>query len=77
MSKKTGCYTIIPMFWGCLDLIMVYHDNSANPVLSDYTYQLVLIVAVMLAFYSMSGFLFPRDAHRGFLFPQVPLFIWR
>lgn len=46
------------MFWGCLDLIMVYHDNSANPVLSDYTYQLVLIVAVMLAFYSMSGFLF-------------------
>ena len=37
---------------------MVYHDNSANPVLSDYTYQLVLIVAVMLAFYSMSGFLF-------------------
>ena len=36
----------------------MYHDNSANPVLSDYTYQLVLIVAVMLAFYSMSGFLF-------------------
>lgn len=60
VSKKTGFYTTVPMFWGCLDLIMVYHDNSANPVLSDYTYQLVLIVAVMLAFYSMSGFVFSQ-----------------
>lgn len=67
VSKRTGFYSTAPMFWGCMDLIMVYHDNSANPVLSDYTYQLVLIVAVMLAFYSMSGFLFSKGSAPRFL----------
>lgn len=76
VSKKTGFYTTIPMFWGCLDLIMVYHDNSANPVLSDYTYQLVLIVAVMLAFYSMSGFLFSKgSAPRFFVSAGAAIFL--
>lgn len=57
-GKRTGLLTTIPMFWCCLDLIMVYHDNSGNPVLSDYSYTLLLIIAVMTAFYSMGGFLY-------------------
>lgn len=57
-GKRTGLLTTIPMFWCCLDLIMVYHQNSGNPVLSDYSYTLLLIIAVMTAFYSMGGFLY-------------------
>lgn len=51
------CFTI-PMFWCCLDLIMMYHENSGNPITSEYSYALLLIIAVMTVFYSIGGFLF-------------------
>lgn len=56
--KSTGLFATIPIFWCCLDLIMVYHENSGNPVLSDYSYLLLMIIAIMTAFYSMGSFLY-------------------
>lgn len=57
-TRLTGLCCTIPIFWCCLDLIMVYHENSGNPVLSDYTYLLLLIIAVMAAFHSMGTYLY-------------------
>ena len=57
-TKRTGLLATLPILWGCIDLIMVYHENSGNPVLSDYSYTLLLIIAVMLTFYSIGGFLY-------------------
>lgn len=57
-TKALGMFATLPMFWCCLELIMVYHENSGNPVTSDYSYLLLLIIAVMTVFYSMGGFLF-------------------
>ncbi|MDO5783942.1 MAG: hypothetical protein Q4P20_02635 [Eubacteriales bacterium] len=76
-GKRTGLLTTIPMFWCCLDLIMVYHQNSGNPVLSDYSYTLLLIIAVMTAFYSMGGFLYAakRPAARFFASAGVAVYL--
>ncbi len=57
-TRALGVFATLPMFWCCLDLIMIYHENSGNPVTSDYSYLLLLVIAVMTAFYSMAGFLF-------------------
>lgn len=57
-TKRLGIAATLPMFWCCLDLIMVYHENSGNPVISDYSYTLLLVIAVMTAFYSIAGFFF-------------------
>lgn len=58
VSRRTGMYLTIPMFWLCLDLIMLYHENSGNPILSEYSYALLLVIALMISFYSIAGFLF-------------------
>ncbi len=62
-TRRVGLFATVPMFWCGLDLILTYHENSGNPVTSDYSYALLLIIALMAAFYSMAGFLF--SANRG------------
>ncbi|MDO4173827.1 MAG: hypothetical protein Q4D42_03585 [Eubacteriales bacterium] len=57
-TRYTGMLVTIPMFWYCLDFILVYHDNSGNPVLSDYSYLLLLLIAMMTSFYSAGSFLY-------------------
>lgn len=57
-TRFTGLCCTLVMFWCCLDLIMVYHENSGNPVLSDYSYLLLMMIAVMAAFYSMGTYLY-------------------
>lgn len=54
----TGLCCTVPIFWCCLDLIMVYHENSGNPVLSDYSYLLLMIIAVMASFHSIGTYLY-------------------
>lgn len=66
-SKKTGLYLTVPLFWCCLDLIMIYHENSGNPVISDYSYQLLLTIAVMAGFYAMAAFLFSNGSTARFV----------
>lgn len=57
-TRLTGLCCTVPIFWCCLDLIMVYHENSGNPVLSDYSYLLLMIIAVMASFHSIGTYLY-------------------
>lgn len=57
-TRLTGLCCTLVIFWCCLDLIMVYHENSGNPVLSDYSYLLLMMIAVMAAFHSMGTYLY-------------------
>ncbi len=57
-SKAQGMKVLAPMFWACLNLILTYHENSANPVMSDYAYELLLSVAIMAAFYAIACLFF-------------------
>ncbi|HBI64682.1 MAG TPA: hypothetical protein DDX51_06145 [Clostridiales bacterium] len=58
VTRLTGLCATVPMFWCCLDLILIYHENSGNPVLSAYSYVLILVIAVMASFYSIGSFLY-------------------
>ncbi len=51
---------LVPSFFSCLWLISAYQQRAADPVLSDYAYQLFAIIAVLLALYSMAGFSFEK-----------------
>lgn len=57
-TKKQGVLVCLPMFWTCLSLIMTYHENSSNPIMQDYAYDLLLIVVMMAAFYYIAGLFF-------------------
>lgn len=52
----------MPLFWCCIDLVMLYHDNSGEPVVSAFAYQILLTVAVMASLYTMAAFLFAKPS---------------
>lgn len=60
-TKRQGICISLPMFWTCLSLIMTYHENSSNPVMQDYAYDLLLVIALMAAFYFMAGTFFAQS----------------
>jgi hypothetical protein len=58
VDKAYGFYMTVPVFWSCFWLIMEFAANSANPILLSYTYEILAIVFIVLALYSMAGFFF-------------------
>lgn len=75
-TRWTGLCATVPIFWCCLDLIMVYHENSGNPVLSDYSYLLLLIIAIMTAFYSIGSFLYSAKSAAGRWFAAAGIAVY-
>ena len=77
IAKADGTCLLIPMFWGCLDLIMIYHENSGNPVLSQYSYFMLMVIAVMAVFYSIAAFWFAEkpSAVRYFAASGIMLYL--
>lgn len=57
-TKSQGNMLLPPMIWACLNLIILYHENSSNPVMQDFAFELVLSVVIMAAFYSMASIFF-------------------
>lgn len=49
-----------PVFWVCLILIFCFRDQSANPVISSYGYELFAIAFSMLALFYFAGMFFDR-----------------
>jgi hypothetical protein len=58
VDKAYGFYMTVPVFWSCFWLITEFAENSANPILLSYTYEILAIVFIVLAIYSMAGFFF-------------------
>ncbi len=63
-TKGQGLRAAVPMLWACLMLIMAYHENSSNPVMMDYAYELLLAIAVLASFYAISGLFFAVPSAR-------------
>lgn len=60
-GKITSAFIFtIPMFWSCFDLSMLFKENGANPIILNYVYDLLTVIAIMYAFYIFASFLF-RD----------------
>jgi len=63
-SRRKAPYalSIVPTIFLCFWLIMLYRQNASNPVLLDYAYQCIAIMASALSFYFTSGFLYGKPA---------------
>lgn len=51
---------VIPAYGSCLWLIETYRECSDNPILADYAYQLLAIVAITTALYFTAAFSFRK-----------------
>ena len=54
--------SIVPTLFMCFWLIVLYRQNSSNPVLLGYLYQCLAITSAALGFYFTSGFVYEKPA---------------
>lgn len=59
-NGKYSAYVLLPAYAGCVWLISAYQGHSGDPVVLDYVYELLAIVAILLGMYFMAGFAFER-----------------
>lgn len=57
---KESFAVLIPAYAGCLWLVEAYREHTADPVLLDYMYLLMAIIALVLGIYFQAGFSFGR-----------------
>lgn len=51
---------LAPAYAACMWLISAYQFRAADPVIEDYIYQLLAVIALLLALYFMAGFSFEK-----------------
>lgn len=75
-TKAQGLRAAVPMLWACLMLIMAYHENSGNPVMTDYAYELLMAIAILASFYAIACLFFAEpSARRVALFSGLSVFL--
>jgi len=55
-GKEYALFSLVPIFWCCFWLILIYRDRSVDPVVPDYIYELFAVVASALFFYGSAGY---------------------
>ena len=70
-TEGIAYFSIIPMFWACFDLIMTFKANGANPLISEFIFELFASIAVMYALYCFIGFLFGKSNTQRFVFATL------
>lgn len=61
-------FALVPVFWACFRLILVYRDRAANPGLMSYFYELMGVVAAVIFYFRVSGFRFGEYRLRWTIF---------
>lgn len=62
-GEKNGKYSaalLLPAYTCCVWLISAYQTRSGDPVILDYAYEILAVVAILLGVYFMTGFAFER-----------------
>lgn len=62
MPKSANIMIIIPIFWACFWLIVIFQKNAADPVIFDYIYMMLASIATTLFIYSSAGYAFGRGS---------------
>lgn len=57
-GKDYAFFSIVPVFWCCFWLILIYRDRSVDPVIEYYVYELFAVVFCTLFFYRLAGYEF-------------------
>lgn len=55
-GRAYAFFALVPIFWCCYWLILVYRDRSIDPVVADYIYELFAVVASALFFYRTASY---------------------
>lgn len=67
MNESHAGFTLVPMFWACIDLIITFQDNASSPFVSLYAFELLAAICLMFAFYAFAGFLYASGNPARFL----------
>lgn len=55
-------FVLVPVFYSCFFLIILYKENAVDPTISDYAIELIGAIFIMLGLFYFAGFLY--DKHR-------------
>lgn len=67
-GRDYSIFSLVPVFWCCFWLILIYRDRSIDPVVEDYIYELFAVVATTLLFYGLAGYDFGSRNRRANVF---------
>lgn len=70
-----GIYAIVPIGFFCMWLITTYKMNSINPVMWSYAIEMAAVIASIIAFFRVAGFVFDTPSPwRSLYFAMLDVF---
>lgn len=54
-------FTILPVFWACFSLILVFRDRIADPIIADYIFLLFGFICILLFLYTQAGYIYRKN----------------
>ena len=70
-----GLLLLMPVVFLVVRLVLVYRQDSANPILATYWVELLALVLVILALYRLSAFAYGAGQTRRFVLYAVPAIV--
>lgn len=63
-SSAYTVFAVVPVFWACFTLILVYRERIADPILLDYIYLIVAFIFILLFLYALTGYVYGKNKFR-------------
>ena len=63
-SNQNGIYSffaIVPVFWACFSLIMIFRERIADPIIADYIFLLFAFICILLFTYAQAGYIYGKN----------------
>lgn len=57
-------FAILPVFWACFSLILVFRDRIADPIIADYIFLLFGFICILLFLYTQAGYIYRKNRLR-------------
>ncbi len=70
-SDSVAFLSTMPMFWACFGLVLTYNENGANPIVSEFAFDIFAYIATMCALYCFVGFYFGKYDMQKFVFTSL------
>lgn len=63
-ANQNGIYSffaIVPVFWACFSLIMIFRERIADPIIADYIFLLFAFICILLFTYAQAGYIYRKN----------------
>lgn len=54
-------FAVVPVFWACFSLILLFRERISDPIILDYIYLLFAYISILLFAYAVSAFVFGKN----------------